>query len=128
MTRKDVKRIKVMVFMEADTVTGPAKILIDFAKMAVHGNSDLPGVDITITTFHRRGAKGDFIKAVRNAGLKICVIPEKGVLDAWVLPRLRAAISEYAPDILQTNNVKSHFLVRMLGFHRVYPWIAVHHG
>lgn len=121
-------RIKVMAFMEAETVTGPAKILIEFAKMAVQGNGDLPGVDFLITTFHRRGAKEDFIKAVKNAGLNISVIPEKHVLDASILPKLRAAVTEWAPDIIQTNNIKSHFLVKMLGLHRVYPWIAFLHG
>ncbi len=128
MTRKDLKRIKVMVFMEADTISGPAKILIEFAKIAEQGNGDLPGVDFLITTFHRSGAKEDFIKAVRNAGLNISVIPEKHVLDVRILPKLRAAIAEYDPDIIHTNNVKSHFLVKMLGFHRVSPWIAFHHG
>jgi len=114
--------------MEAETVTGPAKVLIEFAKTAFQGDDELPGVDVLIATIQRRGAREDFIKAVRDAGLPICVIPERHVLDAGILPKLRAAITEFAPDIIQTNNIKSHFLVKMLGLYRRYPWIAVQHG
>jgi glycosyltransferase involved in cell wall biosynthesis len=32
------------------------------------------------------------------------------------------------PDIVQTNNVKSHLLVRMTGLNRGRSWIAFHHG
>lgn len=126
--RQDHRRIKVMAFMEAVTVSGPAKNLLEFAKAAVTGNEDLPGIDFLITTFHRRGANEDFIKAVGNAGLNICVIPERHVLDFRILPKLRAAITEFSPDIIQTSSIKSHFLIKMLGFHRAYPWIAFHHG
>jgi glycosyltransferase involved in cell wall biosynthesis len=34
----------------------------------------------------------------------------------------------YAPDIVQTNNVKSHFLVKLARLHKRHRWIAFHHG
>jgi glycosyltransferase involved in cell wall biosynthesis len=37
-------------------------------------------------------------------------------------------IEEYKPDIVQTHGVKSHFLIRLLGVHRRYRWIAFQHG
>jgi glycosyltransferase involved in cell wall biosynthesis len=45
-----------------------------------------------------------------------------------VMAKLAALASEWAPDILQTHAVKSHFLVRRAGLDRVYPWVAFHHG
>jgi glycosyltransferase involved in cell wall biosynthesis len=41
---------------------------------------------------------------------------------------LREAISDYSPDLVQTHNVKSHFIFRLTGLDNVYPWIGFHHG
>jgi glycosyltransferase involved in cell wall biosynthesis len=114
--------------MEAQTLTGPAKNLIQFAKMASRPRGDLAGVEVRIVTFQRSAARDDFIKAIKIAGLNASVIPEKRALDTSILSRLRAITDEYGPDIIQTHNVKSHFLVNILGLHRRYPWIAFHHG
>jgi glycosyltransferase involved in cell wall biosynthesis len=126
--KRNLKRIKVISFLEANIVGGPAKTMIEFAKSASQENDDLPGVDLLITTFHRSGAPVEFIEAVRTAGLRLSDIPEKAAFDARILSEVRKAVSEYSPDIVQTSNIKSHFLVNILGLHRRYPWVAWHHG
>ena len=42
--------------------------------------------------------------------------------------QLKQVIAAINPDILETRNVKSHFLVRLLGLQRKYPWVAWNHG
>jgi glycosyltransferase involved in cell wall biosynthesis len=123
-----MRPIRVLALMEAQTLSGPAKNLIQFAKIASRPTGELPGVEVRIATFQRIRARADFIKAIESAGLTVSVIPEKGVLDRTILAGLREISDEFEADIVQTHNVKSHFLVRVLGLHRVYPWIAFHHG
>ena len=45
-----------------------------------------------------------------------------------VFAQLKQVIAAINPDILETRNVKSHFLVRLLGLQRKYPWVAWNHG
>ena len=41
---------------------------------------------------------------------------------------LRRIVEQRAPNIVQTHNVKSHFLMRQSGLWRRQPWVAFHHG
>lgn len=56
------------------------------------------------------------------------VIHEKCAFDFSVLRKMRTLLSEIHPDIVQTHNVKSHLLARLIGVPRQYPWVAFHHG
>jgi glycosyltransferase involved in cell wall biosynthesis len=56
------------------------------------------------------------------------VIYEKRRFDTAVLPQLAAAIERRQPLIVQTHNVKSHFLMRYSDLWQKYRWIAFHHG
>ena len=53
---------------------------------------------------------------------------ERGPFDWRIVPQLRAIVDRIKPDIVWTNAVKAHFLVRMLGLHRQAKWVAFHHG
>ena len=122
--------IRVLAFIEASSVTGPAKNLIEFARLSSVEEKQSNGVQVTIATF-QRGSDGEpnaFIRAAREAGLTVEVIPEKRALDLSVLRKMRILIEKYRPDIIQTHNVKSHFFACLLGVPRRYPWIAFHHG
>lgn len=116
--------IRVVALMEALTVTGPAKNLIEFARRAG------PRAEVSLLTFHRGPltAPTPFMAAAAAAGLKLDVIREKHVFDPGVLPQLRQAIAACRPDIVQTHNTKSHFLFRLAGLPRHYRWIAFLHG
>jgi glycosyltransferase involved in cell wall biosynthesis len=58
----------------------------------------------------------------------VTTISERHRWDTQAIPQLRRIIAEYRPDILESRNIKSHFLVRALGLHRHYPWVAWNHG
>jgi glycosyltransferase involved in cell wall biosynthesis len=125
--------IRLVAIMEAASVTGPAKNLIEFCRNARQPDKerpDLPVIHPSVTTFvrGRAGLTNDFVSAVSKAGLDIETIPERFRFDPQSLFDLRARIVQLKPDLVQTHNVKSHFLFRLSGLHRRFPWIAFHHG
>jgi glycosyltransferase involved in cell wall biosynthesis len=122
--------IRVLAFMEAYSVTGPAKNLIEFARQSAVADEKSTRVQVTIATYQRGNIAepNSFIRAARAAGVEVRVISEKRAFDLSVLGKMRTLLSEIRPDIVQTHNVKSHFLACLSGVPRQYPWIAFHHG
>lgn len=116
--------LRILAFVEAATVTGPAKNLIDFGRTIREGNR----VQLSIATFTRGAGDGGFTNAVREAGLPLSPIHEASALDRHVLGRIRLLVDEIRPQIIQTHAVKSHFLVYLSGLWKKLPWIAFHHG
>ena len=113
--------MRLLAIMEAHSITGPAKNLLEFAAHA-------PEVELTIATFVRGGGSNLFLDTARQAGIPVEVIPEHGLFDRAVLGALQAAVQRFRPDILQTHAVKSHFLARLASLPAMAPWIAFHHG
>jgi len=122
--------IRVLALMEALSLTGPAKNLIEFACGARVPEDSLPPVEVGVVTYVRGpGARDNsFIRAVRAAGLEVHTIEERRAFDLGVLPRLRDVVERWHPDIVQTHNIKSHLLARLAGFGKSRPWVAFHHG
>src|SRR5579885_1314617 len=120
-----MSRLHVAALMEAHTVTGPAKNLLRFARLAA---ASPEGVRVSIVTFVRGAVlrPNAFIEAVRAQDIPIYPIHERFRFDPGIVSGLRQTLSELRPDIVQTHGVKSHFLVRRL---RPRPtWVAFHHG
>ncbi|HWX42775.1 MAG TPA: glycosyltransferase [Blastocatellia bacterium] len=139
------RAIKLLAVIEATSVGGPAGNLIDFCRRA----RDLSGaeIDASIVTFIRnsklRGAEehaqsrgeanehrgsNQFVAAALEAGVQVDLVDERFRFDPGVIARLRQIVEERTPDIIQTHNVKSHFLMRASGLGRRFPWVAFHHG
>src|SRR5581483_463600 len=55
-------------------------------------------------------------------------IAERGRFDRSVVEGLKELVGRVRPDVVQTHAVKSHFLARQAGLHRMAPWVAFHHG
>jgi glycosyltransferase involved in cell wall biosynthesis len=121
-------RISVLTLIESATVTGPSRILLDFAAKAGSPEPDLPAIDLTVLTFHRGTGECTLAAAAQRVGVPAIVIPERGRWDPGVMGRLRRAVEEFNPDILESRNVKSHFFIRATGLHKRFPWIAWNHG
>jgi glycosyltransferase involved in cell wall biosynthesis len=118
--------------MEATVVNGAAKTLLNFCDSVRQSPGSLP-LEIAIVTFHRGeitpGKPANaFVEAVEAHGIRAIVIPERYRFDRRAFKALREAVRAEAPDLLQTNNVKSHAMVKMAGLHREFPWLAFHHG
>jgi glycosyltransferase involved in cell wall biosynthesis len=123
-----VKTLRLLAIIEATSITGPVKNLLEFARLATAEN-----VFTTIATFTRAEPENQFTRAVQelsrtHQGIFLETIPESGPFDPAPLRSLRALVARVQPDIIQTHAVKSHFLVRSAGLSKTAPWVAFHHG
>jgi glycosyltransferase involved in cell wall biosynthesis len=116
-------QLRLLAIIEAYSITGPAKNLLEFARRAAAHN-----VLTTIATFTRDRPDNQFTQAVRAEGIAMETIPERGAFDPAVFPSLRSLAARVRPDVIQTHAVKSHFLARMAGLPELAPWVAFHHG
>lgn len=123
-----MQKIRVLAMLEAHSVSGSAKAVLEFAKEAAHGYPDLPKIDLSILTFDRRQGENQLTRTIRDIGTPLDVIFERFRFDTKVIPQLRAAIENRRADIIWSNSVKSHFLVRCGGLNRSRRWVAFHHG
>ena len=117
--------LRVIASIEAHTVTGPAKNLLRFCRLA---RNRADGCDISLVTYVRPGSDtNDFLKAAEAYRIPVHLIRERHAFDRSVLPGLRELFKRERPDIVQSHAVKSHVLVK---FARPSTacWIAYHHG
>jgi glycosyltransferase involved in cell wall biosynthesis len=122
---RDGEPIRLLAVIEAASITGPAKNLLEYCRYAPS-----MGVDVHLATFVRGNPqdKNLFVRRVEELGLPLHVVAEKGAWDRAAIDGLRSAVMSVKPDVLQTHAVKSHFLARVAGLPRRYPWAAFHHG
>ncbi len=125
--------LKVMSVVEAATITGPAKNLLDFHASATP--QDVCQVQLSFVTYHRSRTPiepdttpNEFVARSRAAGVSVDVIAERFPFDSRVITALRRVAARRAPHIIETHHVKSHFLLRLSGAWRRRGWIAWHHG
>jgi glycosyltransferase involved in cell wall biosynthesis len=123
-----VKAVRLLAIIEATSITGPAKNLLEFARRATAED-----VFTTIATFTRGEPENQFTRAVQELshdepGVFLETIPERGPFDPETIRSLRALMGRVRPDIIQTHAVKSHFLVRSARIQKAAPWVAFHHG
>jgi glycosyltransferase involved in cell wall biosynthesis len=118
-----MKPLRLLAIIEARTITGPAKNLLDFAAA-----STALGVETQIATFVRGEETNLFVDTARIRGISIHPIAEKNQYDPSAVRSLAELVSRLAPDVLQTHAVKSHFLVRRAHLPGRVPWVAFHHG
>lgn len=136
--------IKLLAVIEANTVTGPAKNLLSFFRL-MRSSEPIEGMRLepSIVTFQRKtgDAAGDnnelsdpessanaFVAAARAQGVAVDIISERFRFDPNVVAQFRQIVARRAPDVVQTHMVKSHFLTKLAGIRRRYPWVAYHHG
>lgn len=125
-----IRPVRVLAFVEASWVSGPAKNLIALAQRAARVQDSASNVNLAFATFQRdlSPARNEFLLACRQAGVATYVIQERFAFDLKILAGVRDVIAAHNPDILQTHSVKSHFLLKLTGMYRRYRWIAFHHG
>jgi glycosyltransferase involved in cell wall biosynthesis len=121
-------KIRVLAMVEAHSLSGSAKAVLEFAKEASHERSDLPKIDLSILTFDRGEGESYLTKAIRDIAMPLDVIFERGRFDTNVISQLRAAVENRRADVIWSNSVKSHFLVRCAGLNKSRRWVAFHHG
>jgi glycosyltransferase involved in cell wall biosynthesis len=115
--------MKLLAIIEAYSMTGPAKNLIEFATLA----RELQ-VDTAIATFVRGEESNPFVEAARERGITVHTLRERGAGDRGVIKDLTELVARLRPQIIQTHAVKSHFFARLAGLPKHAPWVAFHHG
>ena len=123
-----MKSIRLLAIIEAASLTGPAKNLLDFCVRA--RTIENIRIEPHLVTF-RRGNVSDrdtFLEAAGAADVPVEIVTERGRLDKSVIESLTQITERIQPTILQTHAVKSHFLLRNSGLWKKRPWIAFHHG
>ena len=118
-----LRSLRLLAIIEAHTLTGPAKNLIEFAQLAT-----AYGIETSAATFTRADDSTLFLDTARRESVPVFPIPERGRFDREVIHAIAELVSIVRPDIVQTHAVKSHFLARLAEVHRHVPWIAFHHG
>jgi glycosyltransferase involved in cell wall biosynthesis len=121
-------RIRVLAMLEAHSISGSAKAVLEFAKEAAREYSDLPTIELSILTFDRGQGENCLTKAIRDIGTPLDIILERRRYDTNVIPQLRSIVAKRHVDLIWSNSVKSHFLVRWAGLNRSRRWVAFHHG
>jgi len=120
--------IRLLAIIEAASLTGPAKNLLDFCARTRTVES--VRIEPHLVTFRRGGidSQDTFLEAARAADIPVEIVSERGRLDRTVIESLTRITERMDPGILQTHAVKSHFLLRNSGLWKKRPWIAFHHG
>jgi glycosyltransferase involved in cell wall biosynthesis len=119
--------IKVLAFLEASTVSGAVKPVLEFARKAAPCEAGCE-VSLSLALYARDGQENQLGDYLRESGLSVESIYEKHAFDLGVLLQLRKLSNRLHPDIIWTNNTKSHFLICLSGLHRSARWVAFHHG
>lgn len=114
-------------------MTGPAKNLLGFCRWTRSSEAAAANVaaEFHIATYCRypgNGSGNAFVQASRNAGIPTHIIPERFRFDPAVPRQMAALVQQLRPDIVQTHNVKSHFLFRLSGARARVCWLAFQHG
>jgi glycosyltransferase involved in cell wall biosynthesis len=117
--------IRVAALIDTIQVSGPGRQLA-----ALAGCLAPAGVALLVVTFHRVGRpRALYLDYLERAGVRYTVVPEHGLLDLWLVPRLRRVLAGWAPHIVQTHSYKPTALayaLRRTG--ATWPWIAFFHG
>jgi glycosyltransferase involved in cell wall biosynthesis len=120
--------IRVLAMLEAYSITGSAKAVLEFAKEAAHGHPGLPKIELSILTFDRGQGENHLTKAIRDNGTPLDIVFERRRFDTSVIPQLRSFVAKRRVDLIWSNSVKSHLLVRWAGLNHLRSWVAFHHG
>src|SRR6185312_2640232 len=129
-------RIRLLVILEGDTVTGPAKNLLEFCRVARELKQG-PLVEMSVVLFERQqaatsamhlGSCNQLVQEAQRSGIPVHCIPEGFTFDWRVLGALNKVIASLDPDVIQTHGFKSHLLVRAASARAGRAWVAFHHG
>ena len=118
-----MRPLRLLVIIEARSITGPAKNLLEFARL-----SRTSGIETAIATFVRAETSNPFLETAARESIAVHTVAENGRFDHSVVQSLNMLVTRLNPDLIQTHAVKSHFLARAAGLPRRAPWIAFHHG
>lgn len=134
-TRPARARIRLLAIMEGDTLSGPAKNLFEFCRLA-RELKEGPIIEPILVIFQRlrngvsdaQCKENELVQQALQDEIPVHCIPERFTFDQRVMGYLKEIVNKVDPDIIQTHMFKSHFLVRVCGLHTKRAWVAFFHG
>jgi glycosyltransferase involved in cell wall biosynthesis len=125
-----MQTIRILALLEATSITGTAKAVLEFAYEARRQPTKRARAQIVVANFTRGEVQPQtaLSSALQNAGIPFHFVRERGRFDTAVIAQLRSIIARERADVIWSNSVKSHFLVRAGKLAGPRPWVAYHHG
>ncbi len=123
-----ITSIRVLTLIESSQAVGPARSLIEIAKAGAMTEPPLPHLELVIGTYFRGEGNSPMAQAALDAGVRAYTIRERGRGDVQAMQGLQRLIDEVRPDILESQNIKSHLFIRLLRAYKKYPWVIWNHG
>jgi glycosyltransferase involved in cell wall biosynthesis len=122
--------VRVLALLEANYVTGAAKAVLEFAREAAADRPDVPRFAVTVVSFRlgHHNTNTSLMEEVSTLDVQHETVFERRAFDFMILPQLTEIVARLRPDLIWSNSVKSHFLVRWAGLARKIAWVAYHHG
>jgi glycosyltransferase involved in cell wall biosynthesis len=117
--------IRVAAIVHTKIVSGPGRQLASLAS-ALEGR----GVEVLIVALQRVGApRSPYFEYLDRAGVKYVVVPDGSAFDVRVVGRVRRALDEFRPDVIQTHGYKPTIVAALLRRRRPsWKWIGFWHG
>jgi glycosyltransferase involved in cell wall biosynthesis len=116
--------MRILIFLDTDHVSGPARLAIDFCVEAQQRGHALLMLALV------RGAvepPNAFVAACAAAGVPVQVIHERRRFDPGVVRQFKAALQDFKPDVYQSHGYKGSMLGKFARRAGV-AWQAVFHG
>lgn len=109
----------------AEEISGPGRQLAAIAR----GLADV-GADVRVFQLWRRGHElPPFIGYLQDHGVSSAVVEDRGPLDVGLPARVRKALNDWKPDILQSHGYKASAIAWTLRHTGTrLPWIGFFHG
>jgi|GEM_PF-4219422 len=129
--------MKIITLVEARSVTGPIKPLLQLAAIESSANKAQQSWQRICVTTTRNPDLGithtnPLLDAAKKAALPIILIREKRLFDFSVIRQLGSILADQQPDIVETHDFKSHLLLllckQVMRHQKSFRWIAFHHG
>ncbi len=116
--------MKILIFLDTDHLSGPARLALDFSVEAQRMGHEVRMLGLTRGSVDGGNA---FTRAIRDAGIELSMIRERFRFDPSVVHQFKAQVHRFRPDAYQSHGYKGSVLglvARRMGL----PWQAIFHG
>lgn len=122
--------LRVLALLEAASISGTAKAVLEMAIEAAAHPSYERGIEVYVAHFVRGSQQVDnaLTRALSDANIPFSGIHEKGRFDTAVITQIRDLAKDCGAGVIWTNSVKSHFVVQHSTMKDLCKWVAFHHG
>jgi glycosyltransferase involved in cell wall biosynthesis len=122
------RSIRAAAILQGNSITGAAKAVLEFGLEAAASPLGSSNVELSVILLSHSREENILTEAIRRANIDLDVLFEARRFDWGVIPELQVKILAKRPDVIWSNSVKSHFLVRLRKLNRSAKWVAFHHG